>query len=148
MIVRLKRSNIPLLLMNARLSEKSMKGYQKIKAIIKPALASFTKILAQSEEDAKRFLTLGADSTQVQVVGNIKFDRPPLSANDLTEIQEAIKHLGSSKFIWLAASTHHNEEQLLLDTFSKLKAEIPELVLMVAPRHPERFRHYQSDARQ
>jgi len=139
LLTAVKRSNIPLLLMNARLSEKSMKGYQKIKAIIKPALACFTKILAQSEEDAKRFLILGAESTQVQVVGNIKFDRPPLSANDLTEIQEAVKHLGASKFIWLAASTHHNEEQLLLDTFTKLKAEIPELVLMVAPRHPERF---------
>jgi 3-deoxy-D-manno-octulosonic-acid transferase len=129
---------IPLYLINARLSENSARGYQKIPSLIHPALANVKQVAAQTQEDTERFIAIGAKPYQVTTVGNIKFD---LEIPE--EIVEEGKRLKTSvfngRFIWLVASTHKGEEQVFLDVYQELKLKIPELLLLVVPRHPERF---------
>ena len=131
-------NNIPLYLVNARLSEKSARGYKKIPSLIHPVIANIQLIATQSQDDAERFLAIGASKNQVAVVGNIKFDidMPELTINEGKQLKATTF---SSRFVWLAASTHRGEEALLLSVYKELKLTIPELLLVIAPRHPERF---------
>jgi 3-deoxy-D-manno-octulosonic-acid transferase len=128
---------IPLYLINARISEKSTRGYQKLAALIKPALASAI-ILSQSQPDTERFIRIGVKPSQVQTLGNMKFD---LDNSQATATQGlAIKaDLFSERFVWLIASTHAGEEDIFLSLYSAVKHHIPELLLLIVPRHPERF---------
>jgi 3-deoxy-D-manno-octulosonic-acid transferase len=129
---------IPLIIINARLSANSAKGYMKIASLIKPALATVSCVLTQTDEDYQRFINIGAKQERVFVSGNIKFD---LSV-DNTLIQQAKdikKNSFSNRFIWLIASTHEGEESIFLELYLQLKQHIPELLLMIVPRHPERF---------
>ena len=127
----------PLFLINARLSERSVRGYQRIPTLIRPALAQITWIAAQTPEDCQRFAAIGA-TANITAVGNIKFDvEIPEDAQ-----QQGLKlkaDLFPKRFVWLIASTHTGEEAILLTVFQQLKAQIPELLLVIAPRHPERF---------
>lgn len=133
-----KKNSIPIILANARLSEKSFLGYQKIHFLTKPMLASFTMILTQSNNDADLFLKLGALPDKVKVAGNIKFD---------LEISETLKKvslqlqqlIGKDRKILVAASTHEGEEILILGALSKVWQKHPNLLLILVPRHPERF---------
>ena len=129
---------IPLYLINARLSEKSVYGYQKIPFLTMPALKAITKIATQTEVDKVRFIAIGADSKKVENLGNIKFDII-ISNEILLEGQILKNKLFAQRFIFLTASTHDGEEILLLDAYKNLKKQIPELLLVIAPRHPERF---------
>jgi 3-deoxy-D-manno-octulosonic-acid transferase len=129
---------IPLCVINARLSEKSTSGYRKLPSLIQPLLANISLIAAQSQEDAQRFIAIGASPGQVTVAGNIKFD---LDIPDIT-IQAGIElkeNEFTGRFVWLAASTPRGEEQICLDVYKALKRKIPELLLVLVPRHPERF---------
>lgn len=127
----------PLFLINARLSERSVRGYQRIPSLMCPALAQITWIAAQTPEDCQRFAAIGAKGP-ITAIGNIKFD---------VEIPEETRQQGlklkaelfPKRFVWLIASTHTGEEAILLTVFQQLKAQIPELLLVIAPRHPERF---------
>ncbi len=132
------RVTLPVLLVNARLSPRSFKSYKKWRFFFEPILKQFTEIVAQSDEDAKRFIALGADKKDVSVSGNIKFD---LQINlSSTEFADSCKaHWESSRIILMAASTHEGEEIQLLEHLTTLKHEIPNLMLLIAPRHPERF---------
>lgn len=129
---------IPLYVVNARLSARSATAYRKIPSLIRPALASATLIATQTEDDRLRFIEIGADAERVQVLGNIKFD---VTVED--EILMAGRQLKQSLFagrlVWIAASTHDNEEAQLLAVYQGLKQQIPQLLLVIAPRHPERF---------
>ena len=129
---------IPLYLINARLSEKSVRGYQKIPSLVIPALNAITKIATQTENDKNRFISIGANPNVVQNLGNIKFD-VTVSDAILSEGHALKNILFAARFILLAASTHDGEEALLLACYAKLKLKIPELLLAIAPRHPERF---------
>ncbi len=129
---------IPLYLINARLSEKSVRGYQKIPALVIPALNAITKIATQTENDKNRFISIGANPDKIQNLGNIKFD-VTVSDAILSEGHALKNILFAARFILLAASTHDGEEALLLACYAKLKLKIPELLLAIAPRHPERF---------
>ena len=129
---------IPLYLINARLSEKSVRGYQKIPFLTMPALKAITKIATQTEVDKVRFIAIGADSKKVENLGNIKFDII-ISNEILLEGQILKNKLFAQRFVFLTASTHDGEEILLLDAYKNLKKQIPELLLVIAPRHPERF---------
>lgn len=129
---------IPLYLINARLSEKSVRGYQKIPALAIPALNAITKIATQTENDKNRFISIGANPDKIQNLGNIKFD-VTVSDAILSEGHALKNILFAARFILLAASTHDGEEALLLACYAKLKLKIPELLLAIAPRHPERF---------
>ncbi|WP_419418979.1 lipid IV(A) 3-deoxy-D-manno-octulosonic acid transferase [Legionella sp. D16C41] len=129
--------SIPLLLLNARLSQRSYKGYRKVKWLFKPILNKFSCIFAQSIEDAFYFKQLGAKENKVKVGGNIKFDLaiPPSNA----QLLKFDDYLGQKTVRVIVASTHEGEEQLILTRLNKLKAHIPNLLLLIAPRHPERF---------
>lgn len=130
---------IPLILINARLSESSFKGYKKIRSIMQACLTKFSAVATQSEADCTRFVALGANANTTQCLGNIKFDMPLPEASLGSFASDARRRLGEGRFIVLIASTHADEEAQVLSYFSRLKTHIPSLVLMIAPRHPERF---------
>lgn len=132
------KNDIPLYLVNARVSEKSVRGYQKIPALIRPALMHVKLIAAQTEEDAERFIAIGALSDRVAIMGNIKFDVD--IPNEIIEQGAKLKaDLLAGRFVWMCASTHKDEEEIFLDVYRQIKPQIPELLLLIAPRHPERF---------
>jgi len=129
---------IPVFIINARLSKSSAAAYQKIPSLTKPALNNTHWIAAQTEEDKNRFIEIGANPQKISVTGNLKFDL----AIDQTMRQKASKIRQDqfpNRFIWLIASTHKGEEAIFLDGYLALKKQIPELLLIIAPRHPERF---------
>ncbi len=138
LIAEAHAAHIPLFLANARLSERSLIGYKRFKFFFKPILNQFTGILAQSAEDAERFLLLGAETNKVFVLGNMKFDLPTNSF-DQSKFQELKNHWGNDRPIVIIASTHDNEELRILGELKRLQAAIPQMILLIAPRHPERF---------
>jgi len=129
---------IPLCLLNARLSEKSEKKYQRIATLVKPMLQSVTTIATHGEKDAERFVALGATKDAVVVTGSIKFDLE-LPVDLLQQANELRAALGGERFIWVAGSTHEGEEDLLLAAHKKLCEVCPSALLILVPRHPDRF---------
>lgn len=128
---------VPLALVNARLSEKSARGYRRVSALVRSTLRSASLIAAQSRVDADRFLSLGADPAQVMVCGNVKFDMHV--PHSLREQGQALRQFFSaSRPVWIAASTHPGEEGAILDAFGALLEKFPDCLLILAPRHPER----------
>lgn len=129
---------IKLLLINGRLSANSMKNYQKISALIKPTLNHFDKILCQSQDNLNNFRQLGASTERCKMSGNLKFD---ISINASTTEKQAnlAKLLPLHRQLWLVASTHQGDEEIALTAFKIIKKLFPELLLVIVPRHPERF---------
>jgi 3-deoxy-D-manno-octulosonic-acid transferase len=130
---------IPILIANARLSERSLKGYGPAKALAGHCVRAAAWIAAQSRVDAQRFLRLGADPTRLELVGNIKFDMP-LPPNLDAGADEFRSHWGPSRPVWIAASTHEPEEAQVLEAHSAVLRRFPDALLLIAPRHPERFK--------
>ena len=130
-------AGIPTLIANARLSERSARGYARIRGLTAPMLRDITLIAAQAEADAERFRALGAH--HVQVTGNLKYDLA--LPNDLPEQGRRLRRerLGENRPVWIAASTHAGEDEQVLEAFATLRAHWPELLLLLVPRHPERF---------
>lgn len=132
------KNEIPLYIINARLSEKSARGYQKIPGLISPALACVKSIAAQTQDDACRFAAIGAKTETVRTLGNIKFDVEV--SNEVIQQGVQLKaELFAGRFVWLIASTHKDEEAIFLEIYKEIKSKIPELLLVIVPRHPERF---------
>ena len=132
------RAQVPLLLVNARLSQRSLRGYRFVMPLIRIALAQVAVIAAQSDADAQRLLSVGARSERVQVVGNLKYDlRLPEGLDALAQSRRA--DWGSGRPVWIAASTHEDEESRVLDVHLRLRERFPDLLLLWAPRHPARF---------
>jgi len=133
-----RRRSIPLLLLNARLSEKSMRGYRHVLGLVGQTLDAVTQIAAQGEADAKRFVSLGADSARVVVTGNLKFEQRVVPS--LLERAEVLRReWGVGRPVWIAASTHEGEDAQVLDVFRQLRKRIGDCLLVLVPRHPERF---------
>ena len=134
LIQQCHHKNIPLMLLNARLSEKSAARYARFPNLTKSGLSSLTAVAAQSEEDAARLLALGAQ--QVSVMGNLKYDiEPPLA---MLETGAQLRTLfGINRPVFLAASTRVGEEALLLDALKQI--DIPTFLTVIVPRHPQRF---------
>jgi len=133
-----KAAGIPVLLLNARLSEKSLKGYRIFSSLTRDTLNSVSVIAAQSTADADRFIAAGAPPDRVMVMGNLKFDItiPP----SVVERAEVIRRQFSvNRPVWIAASTHQGEEQIVLDAMTRVLEKVPDSLLIIAPRHPERF---------
>jgi 3-deoxy-D-manno-octulosonic-acid transferase len=128
---------IPVLVVNARLSERSFRGYRKILPLIRPALGR-TQVLAQTEDDAARFRSLGAPEERVVVAGNLKFDQG-VPEGVLGEGRALREQLGRGRNIWIAASTHAGEDAPILQAHRYLLAKQPDALLIIVPRHPERF---------
>lgn len=129
---------IPLVLVSARISPRSVPGYRRLLPLIRETLSHGIVIAAQSQADADRFIELGANPSRTTVTGNIKFDvyLDP-------ELVERGKRLRAILFgerpVWIAASTHDGEEQIILDAHDQLLKEYPGLLLIIVPRHPQRF---------
>ena len=132
--------NIPVILANARLSEGSAKGYQRIAPLTRKILTGVTAVAAQTDVDAIRFINLGIPPAKVHVTGSIKFDTR-LPANFSEKIEDLRHQWGADRLVWIAASTHEGEEKPVLDAFSALKQDFNNLLLVLVPRHPERFNH-------
>ena len=133
-----KQQHIPILLANARLSARSAQRYQRIDKIIRPMLHKLNVIAAQAPADAKRFIKLGAEPTKVVVTGSIKFDLE-IPQDLTTKAQLLREQWGNDRLIWIAASTHAGEEEQILSAYQKIKCVFPHLLLVLVPRHPERF---------
>ncbi len=128
---------IPITLINARLSKRSLNGYNLLKKLTRQALECTSLIAAQSEEDADRFKLLGVSTEKVAVMGNLKFDiKLPHS---IFEEAEVVRRLFSNRPVWIAASTHEGEEKIILTALGDILKSIPESLLVIAPRHPHRF---------
>ncbi len=138
LIYHAKLANLELALVNARISDKAFTHYQKTAKLFKPFLGLFTFIGAQSALDAERYLALGAPIDIVRVLGNMKFDMPypQLSSDKFHSFKEA---WGIARPVFIAASTHDDEESQLLSRLSELRQAIPGLILLIAPRRSERF---------
>ena len=134
-----QRRDIPILVANARLSEKSLRGYGPVRPLARAAIRCATFVAAQSHPDAERLLELGARPERLRVVGNLKYDmRVP---EDLVPQAAAWRAAwGSARPTWIAASTHEGEEQAVIEAHSRLMRRFPDALLLVAPRHPERFK--------
>lgn len=131
-------AEVPLLLVNARLSLRSLRGYRPVAALIRMALATVAAIAAQSREDGQRFVRAGAPAAAVQVLGNLKFDlRVPAGVDALAKERRAA--WGAARPVWIAASTHEGEEDFVIATHARLRRQFPDLLLLWAPRHPARF---------
>lgn len=130
---------VPCLLINARLSEKSAKGYAKVKGLTRGMLQNLQQLLAQDPATQQRFIALGMPAERTKVVGNIKFDitAPEDFVEQAAQLQQTWQ-LVHRKIITLA-STHVPEEQQLLTALKPYFAQHPELLCIVVPRHPERF---------
>ncbi|WP_220347790.1 glycosyltransferase N-terminal domain-containing protein [Alkalilimnicola ehrlichii] len=134
------RRNVPMCLVNARLSERSVRRYRRYLArLMSPAVRSLCLVAAQSAEDAAHLQTLGARPEVVHVVGNLKFDLQ-LPAEISADAAALRSQLAGSRPVWIAASTHQGEEEVLLSIFARLRRIHPRLLLVLVPRHPERFR--------
>ena len=132
-----ERENVPVVLINARLSVRSMKGYQCLKPLTKNTLNVLSVIGAQSRMDADRFMTLGASVEKVVVTGNLKFDiRLPHSV--LEQAQSLRRQFSIDRPVWIAASTHDGEEELVLEAFDQVLQTYKDCLLIIVPRHPER----------
>lgn len=133
-----EQQGVPVILANARLSARSARGYARFGGFAGRLLGRFALIAAQSQADAQRFLALGAAPERVRVTGSIKLDLT-LPAG-LREDAEALRHLwGGSRPVWVAGSTHEGEETLLLAAHQAVRRVLPDALLVLVPRHPERF---------
>ncbi|MCE3231934.1 MAG: 3-deoxy-D-manno-octulosonic acid transferase [Rickettsiaceae bacterium] len=124
----------PMLLLNGRMSERSYNKWQRHKSLSNMILSCFSLILAQSKHDAERFEKLG--SNNVKYIGNIKYDAPPLPDDE--EKRRSLEVMIGSRPIWLASSTHNGEEELIAEAHKKLKEQYPQILTIIAPRHPAR----------
>jgi 3-deoxy-D-manno-octulosonic-acid transferase len=133
-LTRLKARGTPAVLLNGRLSDRSFQRWQLAKPIIRHLLGCFSDVLARGEEDAARFRALGA--VRVQAVGNLKLAADPLPVDGLA-LAEARALLGDRPIV-VAASTHPGEEGLIAEAHRALLADFPDLLTIIAPRHPNR----------
>ena len=128
---------VPVVLVNARLSERSAKFYRRILPIIRKMLKSIDVIAAQFQADADRFIALGFPAEKIQVTGSLKFDLTlPLQLTE--QSQRWRKIWGEKRLVWIAASTHPGEEELILQAFTEARRFYPDLLLVSIPRHVDR----------
>ena len=133
-----KQRAVPLLLVNARLSARSVAGYRRVRSLAAETLAAVAEIAAQSESDARRFESLGANPSTITMTGNLKFEQRILPS--LLERAEVLRRdWGAGRAVWIAASTHEGEDELLLDVYRQLRKQFNHCLLVMVPRHPERF---------
>ncbi|WP_104034351.1 lipid IV(A) 3-deoxy-D-manno-octulosonic acid transferase [Vibrio jasicida] len=131
-------SEIPITVVNARLSEKSCKNYAKVQPLFNLLVPCLDKVLCQTESDAERFERLGVDKHRLFVTGSIKFDIQ--ISEEVKEKGKALRaELGIKRPIWIAASTHKGEDEQVLEAHKKILESHPTALLILVPRHPERF---------
>ncbi|EJK2426253.1 lipid IV(A) 3-deoxy-D-manno-octulosonic acid transferase, partial [Vibrio parahaemolyticus] len=133
-----KQANIPITVVNARLSEKSCKNYAKVQWLFNQLHPCLTQVLCQTDSDAERFERLGVNKEKLSVTGSIKFD---IQISDHVKQQgKALRaQLGKDRPVWIAASTHKGEDEQVLEAHKQILESHPNALLILVPRHPERF---------
>jgi 3-deoxy-D-manno-octulosonic-acid transferase len=142
-----RHRGVPVMIANARISERSYKGYRRLLRMTSAALGQVSRIGAQSQLDAGRLTRIGADPERMEITGNLKFDvsLPP----SLVEQGQAIRTgWGVDRKVLLAGSTHEGDEGPVLEAFIRLLSKFPNALLVLVPRHPERFNRVAQQARQ
>lgn len=135
----------PVVVVNARISDRAYRRYQKIARQMSTILGGITWLAAQSEQDRERFVHLGMDPHTAETIGNMKYD---LSVSETLPAQAAVLKAGwAARFVVIAASTHEGEEAAFLAAYAALKPGYPALLLMLVPRHPERFQKVAEDVK-
>ncbi len=130
-------AEVPVVIVNGRLSSRRMKRYRRLSPLYRPRLRRLAHVGAQSPEDAERFVELGVPRSVVSVTGNIKYDLPPPAATVASEIRARLR-LDGGRPVFIAASTRDGEESLLLDAVAAVRKNVPNLLWILAPRHLER----------
>jgi len=133
-----RQRGIPIVVANARMSESSMRGYLRFQKLTRSTLNQVSLIAAQSRSDARRLRRMGAVAEHIVITGSIKFEIK-LPASMLEAAESLRRSLGGQRPVWIAASTHEGEEEKALTAFRDLKKTQPDLLLILVPRHPERF---------
>ena len=138
MLTLCQQGGIPTLLANGRLSERSARGYARLGAFTRQTFAKISMLAVQAQLDADRFISLGIPRERVRVTGSIKFDMNiPASVQEQTQVVR--RAWGEGRPVWVAASTHEGEEEQVLQAHRTVLATLPEALLVLVPRHPERF---------
>lgn len=137
LLYKCKQQEIPVIIVNARISDKSLRGYKRIKPFTARLLQQVTLVLAQSDQDGERFVELGLAPDKLEVVGNLKFDVEIPQQQQLLGM--ALKGKLNNRQVWVAASTHAGEEEQILTAFATIHAKWPDCLLILVPRHPNRF---------
>ncbi|MFH4435538.1 lipid IV(A) 3-deoxy-D-manno-octulosonic acid transferase [Vibrio diabolicus] len=132
------KAGIPITVVNARLSEKSCQNYAKIQRLFNQLHTCLTQVLCQTDSDAERFERLGVEKKKLSVTGSIKFDIQ-ISEQVKQQGQQLRALLGKDRPIWIAASTHKGEDEQVLDAHRQVLKSHPNALLILVPRHPERF---------
>lgn len=137
LVAECKRTGVPVVLANARLSERSARGYQRVSWLVRPMFAALDWVAVQSAAEAERFLGLGVRQSAMTVTGSIKFDLKPSTA----VLQGAAQWRGQwgQRPVWIAASTHAGEDEVVLQAHRLILQQHPQALLILVPRHPERF---------
>jgi 3-deoxy-D-manno-octulosonic-acid transferase len=133
-----ERRRVPLVLASARLSAKSVARYRRFGGLFRGIFSASSLIAAQTREDAERFLAIGAPSARIHVVGNIKFD-VQVSGEVVARAAALRASLGGDRPAWIAGSTHTGEEEQVLAAHRQLRTQQPNALLLLVPRHPDRF---------
>lgn len=138
-LFEIRKSGIPAIFVNGRISPRSFKRYKKISFFMEWVLSNFSRLCMQTPKDADRFAKIGAPRERIEVTGNIKFDLPLETVPDAERVRLR-ESLGISKNnkVFLAGSTHTGEEELLANPLKELKQRFPDLVTLIVPRHPDR----------
>jgi len=136
----LAREGTPVVLVNGKVSDRSFPRYRLGRRFISGVFNNIDVLCMQSEEDGRRMRMLGVEASKVNVIGNIKFDQPP-SKSVRSERDQLIKELGwvPPSVTWIAGSTHPGEEDIILEVYTRLREEFPNLGLILAPRSQQRF---------
>ena len=131
---------VPVFLVNARLSPRSWRGYRRFRFLFRPLFAGLAGVGCQNAEDAARFVELGCRPAAVQVVGNLKYDAAKVDERRLVDVPRLLEQLGApgNSPLLVAGSTHAGEEAVLAEIFMRLRQRFPDLFLVVVPRHFER----------
>lgn len=140
LLFTLRRKSIPAVLVNGRISDRSFPRYRRLRWLLRSVLACYTAILAQSDVDAERFIALGAPEESVRVVGNVKFDQAgePEEPERVGLLRQEFRIQEGAPVFVVGSTRVPAEEKLIMDAFLLMRARIPNLVLIHAPRHVER----------
>lgn len=129
---------VPTILANARMSARSAAGYRKLGKFMQGVMGSIDTVAAQTQDDAARLIGLGVKPENMHIIGSVKFDvHIPASLKEQAEVLR--RDWGASRSIWIAASTRQGEEESILDAYAQVKHAEPDALLVLVPRHPERF---------
>lgn len=134
LISALYKSHIPVVVVNARISDASFKGYRLVKFLLEPVLNKISCFCAQTETDAERLIRLGVSADKIKATGNMKFDlKPQVFSSDSLKLG-----LSDDDQLWVCGSTHPGEEEIILRAYQQVLGEFAAFKLLIAPRHPQR----------